>query len=116
MSNKDEILELVGEYYRDNLEAKEFIPGKTRVHYSGRVFGPEEVKALVSSSLDFWLTLGPKGQEFEDVFSSYLGIKHIVPVNSGSSANLLAVSSICSRLCGASKRAIGKRLYKAQGL
>jgi CDP-4-dehydro-6-deoxyglucose reductase, E1 len=67
------------------------------VHYAGRVFDKREVKALVGSALDFWLTLGEKAVLFEKAFSNYTGLKHILVSNSGSSSNLLAVSALCSQ-------------------
>lgn len=94
---KAEILEKTARYYALGKEEETFIPGKTRVHYAGRVYDDAEVKALVSSALDFWLTLGPKGEEFIRNFSDYMGMKFGLVVNSGSSANLVAVSALCSR-------------------
>ena len=69
-----------------------FIPGQTFVPYAGRVFTEDEVTAAVSSTLDFWLTLGPEGDAFETELGSFLGVKRSVLVNSGSSANLVALS------------------------
>lgn len=71
-------------------------PGETTIPYAGRVFDEDEVEAAVSSSLDFWLTLGPEGEAFEQELASFLGVKHTLLVNSGSSANLLAVSALTS--------------------
>jgi len=73
-----------------------FEPGKTVVPYAGRVFSEEEVEAAVSSALDFWLTLGAEGVAFEEEFARFLGVKKTVVANSGSSANLLAVSALTS--------------------
>ncbi len=93
---RNEILERVFRIYQLREETKEFIPGKTRVHYSGRVFDEKEMQALVSCALDFWLTLGPKGSEFIKNFLDYTGMQYGLVVNSGSSANLTAVSALCS--------------------
>ena len=68
------------------------------MNYAGRVYDAEELKALVESSLDFWLTLGPQSRQFEDRLAEYLGVKTVLVCNSGSSANLLAVGSLCSHL------------------
>jgi CDP-4-dehydro-6-deoxyglucose reductase, E1 len=91
-----EILEKVMQIYQQREETRQFIPGKTRVHYSGRVFDEREMQALVSSALDFWLTLGPKGAEFMGDFLAYMGMQYGLVLNSGSSANLAAVSALCS--------------------
>jgi len=93
---RDEIKEKVKKIYKLRCTEKQFVPGKTRVHYAGRVFNHLEMQALVDSSLDFWLTLGPRGREFENKFAKYLGLKYSIVVNSGSSANLLAVAALCS--------------------
>ena len=73
-----------------------FIPGTTPIPYSGRVFDGAEVEAAVKASLDFWLTLGPEGALFEKELAKYVGTKHAVLVNSGSSANLLAFMTLMS--------------------
>ncbi|WP_411680375.1 lipopolysaccharide biosynthesis protein RfbH [Clostridium thailandense] len=93
---RKEILERVKEVYNLRKEKEEFVPGKTRIHYSGRVFDEKEMMAVVDSVLDFWLTLGPKGKEFCDKLKEYLGIKNCLVVNSGSSANLVSIGALCS--------------------
>ena len=70
-----------------------FAPGQT-IPYAGRVFTEDEVEAAVSSTLDFWLTLGPEGAAFEVELAAMLGVKHSLLVNSGSSANLVAISAL----------------------
>jgi CDP-6-deoxy-D-xylo-4-hexulose-3-dehydrase len=75
---------------------KKFIPGETKVNYAGRVFDEKEMVAVVDSVLDFWLTLGVKGREFTEKFADYLGEKHCIVTNSGSSSNLVAVTALCS--------------------
>ena len=72
-------------------DAGEFIPGKTAIPYAGRVFTEEEVEAAVAATLDFWLTLGPEGEAFENELALFLNVQSSLLVNSGSSANLLAV-------------------------
>ena len=64
------------------------------IPYAARVFTPDEVEAAVSSTLDFWLTLGPEGAAMEDELAAFLGAKHCLLVNSGSSANLIAFSAL----------------------
>lgn len=66
------------------------------IPYAGRVFTEDEVEAAVSSTLDFWLTLGPEGEAFEQELASFLGVKKCLAVNSGSSANLVAFSCLTS--------------------
>jgi len=102
---KAEILRLTREYSRLTHAAQRpgwdplkpaFKAGETVIPYAGRVFDEDEVEAAVSSSLDFWLTLGPDGEAFERELAAFLGVKHTLLVNSGSSANLLAVSALTS--------------------
>ena len=77
-----------------------FVPGKTTVPYAGRVFTEDEVEAAVSATLDFWLTLGPEGDAFEAELAQFLGVKKSILVNSGSSANLVALSVLTSSKLG----------------
>ncbi len=86
----------VKELYELRRSKERFTPGVSPVPYSGRVYDAEEMRALVDSSLDFWLTLGPNGEEFERRFAEFLGVKHVIMTNSGSSANLLALSALTS--------------------
>lgn len=79
---------------------KPFEPGQTFVPYAGRVFDHHEVEAAVDASLDFWLTLGDHGQQFERGLAKFLGVRHSILVNSGSSANLVAFSSLTSPKLG----------------
>ncbi len=73
-----------------------FIPGQTTVPYAGRVFTEDEVVAATAALLDFWLTLGPCGEDFEQQLAAVLGVKRSLLVNSGSSANLLAITALSS--------------------
>lgn len=93
---REEILDRVVDIYKLREREKEFIPGKSKVNYAGRVFDEKEMVAVVDSVLDFWLTLGPKGTEFCDEFKNYLGMNHCLVTNSGSSSNLVAVTALCS--------------------
>ncbi len=88
-------------YYRTFHKNQEsFFPGKTRINYAGRVYDEKEIINLVDSALDFWLTAGRFDREFCKRFSEYLGIKHVLTCNSGSSANLLAISALTSYKLG----------------
>ncbi len=73
-----------------------FVAGQTVVPYAGRVFDEEEVSAAVGATLDFWLTLGPEGDAFEHELAAFLQVKKTLVVNSGSSANLLAIAALTS--------------------
>jgi CDP-6-deoxy-D-xylo-4-hexulose-3-dehydrase len=94
---KQEILERVRVYHDLVHRPKPFVPYRSRVHYAGRVYGPEEMVNLVDAALDFWLTLGPYGDLFEARLRRLLGAKDVVLVNSGSSANLAAILTLMSR-------------------
>jgi len=98
--NEKDILELVKKYYSAKFKKEEFIPGQKQVRYSGRVFDENELINLVDSSLDFWLTAGRFAGEFESEFSKYHDMKYCCLANSGSSANLLAISALTSYKLG----------------
>jgi CDP-6-deoxy-D-xylo-4-hexulose-3-dehydrase len=66
------------------------------IPYAGRVFTEDEVEAAVNSTLDFWLTLGSEGEAFQKELAAFLGVRHSLLVNSGSSANLIAISALTS--------------------
>jgi len=93
---RKEILELVEEYYHAKFKTQPFQPGISVVPYAGRVFDERELVRLVDSSLDFWLTAGRNAEEFESEFANYLGLSDAILVNSGSSANLVAMSTLTS--------------------
>ena len=95
-----QILELVKEYSRAQWPEKKFIPGESPVFYAGRVFDEDEVTTLVDSSLDFWLTTGRFATQFEKQLARYVGVREAVLCNSGSSANLLALSALTSPKLG----------------
>jgi CDP-6-deoxy-D-xylo-4-hexulose-3-dehydrase len=97
---RQQILTLVEEYARLAHATTPFVSGVTRVPVSGKVYGAEEMSALVDASLDFWLTTGRFNDAFEARLRSVLGRKFAMTVNSGSSANLLAVSALTSHLLG----------------
>jgi CDP-6-deoxy-D-xylo-4-hexulose-3-dehydrase len=91
---KGEILEKTREYYRVAHNRAPFVPFASRVGYAGRVYGDEELANVVDAGLDFWLTLGPWGDRFEHMLKTRLGAKDVALVNSGSSANLTAVTTL----------------------
>ena len=78
----------------------EFTPGVTSIPVTGKVFGSEEIIAAMSASLEFWLTSGPYTEKFESRFAKTVGMRHAFMVNSGSSANLLALSALTSPKLG----------------
>ena len=80
-----------------------FIPGKSRINYSGRVHDEKEIQAAVEASLDFWLTEGRFARQFQTELAARIGVKYALLVNSGSSANLLALSALTSHLLGDSR-------------
>lgn len=91
-----QILSLVEQYHDAAYPKKEFRPGKDAVRISGRVFDAADMKSLVDSSLDFWLTAGRFAEEFESRFAEVVGTRYSLLVNSGSSANLVALSALTS--------------------
>jgi CDP-6-deoxy-D-xylo-4-hexulose-3-dehydrase len=95
------ILQLVREYHDAAFPADDFRPGDTQVHYAGRVFDDRELVNLVDASLDFWLTAGRWAELFERRFARLCGLRHALLVNSGSSANLVALSCLTSTKLGA---------------
>lgn len=94
---RKQILQKVRDFQRKSPKAK-FTPGETYINYAGRIFDQEELVNLVDASLDFWLTSGSFACEFEKQLARFLGINHCLLTNSGSSANLLAVSALKSAL------------------
>jgi len=97
---RDRIRGLVVEYYREAFPSPAFVPGSSPVPISGRVFDEQELELLVESSLDFWLTTGRFAEQFERAFAKFVGVREAVLVNSGSSANLLAVAALTSQKLG----------------
>jgi len=91
---KEEIFHKVREYYLLAHTKSEFLPGKSKVNYADRVYDEKELIYLVDSALEFWLTAGRYAKKFENNFSEFLDVKHCILTNSGSSANLLAVTAL----------------------
>lgn len=87
---------LVHSAFQEIHPRSKFVPGESPVPVTGKVFGEEELLAATKAGLDFWLTSGPYTQEFESRFARVVGMRHAFMVNSGSSANLLALSSLTS--------------------
>jgi len=102
ISNKlrKEILNGVKKFYKLRKDQEKFIPGKSRINYAGRVYDEKEMINLVDASLDFWLTAGRYARQFEQSFAKFLGAKYCLLTNSGSSANLLAISALTSPKLG----------------
>lgn len=98
---REQIAALVRDYYRAQFSNRTFVPGTDLVHYAGRVFDDEELCNLVDASLDFFLTANRYADRFEAEFSEYLGVADALLVNSGSSANLVAVTTLTSPKLGA---------------
>ncbi len=94
--NREQIYESIIHYYNNNYKHKEFIPGISKVNYAGRVFNQEELLYAVDAVLDYWLTEGRFSEDFSYKLSKYLNIDNIILTNSGSSANLLALSALTS--------------------
>ncbi len=90
------ILEMISEYYAAAFPAREFIPGETPVPISGKVFDSVEIQFLVDAGLDFWLTSGRYAAQFETEFARFFGLRYAMLTNSGSSANLLALTCLTS--------------------
>ncbi len=93
---RKEIFEKVAELFKLKNGNDEFIPGESSIKYAGRVFDEKEMIKLVDSSLDFWLTAGKYADKFEEELAKFLGVKYCLLTNSGSSANLLAISALTS--------------------
>ena len=96
----DLINELVASELKRRHPKDDFAPGLSNIPVTGKVFGAEELKAAVEASLDFWLTSGPYTEQFESRFAKIVGMRHAYMVNSGSSANLLALTALTSPKMG----------------
>ena len=94
---RKKVLDSVVRFYDAAHTDREFVRGKTRVKYAGRVYDEQEMVGMVDAVLDFWLTAGPRTQVFERVLAEFIGTREVIPVNSGSSANLVAVTTLCSK-------------------
>jgi len=95
-----EISDLVENYANLVLKEQKFIPGVSTVPPSGKLIGSKELKLMVEASLDGWLTSGRFNEKFESELANFLGINHLITVNSGSSANLIAFNTLTSHKLG----------------
>ncbi|MFM2029793.1 MAG: lipopolysaccharide biosynthesis protein RfbH [Pseudomonadota bacterium] len=105
-SIRSEIADLVQQYAEIAYAPSVFFPGASAVPPSGKLMGAQELKYMVEASLDGWLTTGRFNAEFEKKLAAFIGIKHLITVNSGSSANLVAFNTLTSPKLG--ERAIQK--------
>jgi len=99
-SLRHDIRALVQQFAAVSLAPKPFIPGESPVPVSGKVIGSEELELMVEASLDGWLTTGRFNDEFEASLAKFIGIEHLITVNSGSSANLVAFTTLTSPKLG----------------
>lgn len=97
---REKILELVGEYAELEYLPKKFTAGNSVVPPSGKVLGADELKNMVDASLDGWLTTGRYNEAFEKKFAEFVGVKHALTTNSGSSADLLALTALTAPTLG----------------
>lgn len=97
---REQIAKLVDDYAAIALAPQPFLPGASAVPPSGKIIGAEELKNMVEASLDGWLTTGRFNDEFEKRLAAFLGVKYLLTVNSGSSANLVAFSALTSPQLG----------------
>jgi CDP-6-deoxy-D-xylo-4-hexulose-3-dehydrase len=105
-SIRAEIAKLVAEYSKLEFAEKIFVPGETVIPPSGKKIGVQELQNMVDASLDGWLTTGRFNDAFEKKLAKFIGVKYVMTVNSGSSANLVAFSTLTSDRLG--ERAIKK--------
>ena len=97
---RKQINELVGQYAEIAFAARPFEPGITPVPPSGKLIGAKEITFLVEACLDGWLTTGRFNEQFEKQLAAFIGVNHAITVNSGSSANLVAFSTLTSAKLG----------------
>ena len=97
---REKIIDLSKEYYKDQIQRKQLIPGESYIPPSGKCVDEDDLANIIDASLDMWLTSGRYGDEFEREFPKFLGAKHCALVNSGSSANLVAMTALTSHKLG----------------
>jgi len=95
-NTREQILRLVNKYYNEKFRDRSFDPLRDKVHYAGRTFNSREMTSLIDASLDFFLTANRYADRFESELSQYLGLSNALLVNSGSSANLVALTTLTS--------------------
>jgi CDP-6-deoxy-D-xylo-4-hexulose-3-dehydrase len=109
---REETLRAAAAYHEAAFPPVEFIPGESSVPVAGRVFDADEIRTLIDAALDFWLTTGRFAQRFEREFARFLGVRCASLCNSGSSANLLAVSALTSPDLGGQRLQPGDEVIK----
>ena len=92
------INKLVEDFCRVKFKGSKFIPGETLIPCTGKIIDSSEIKNMISASMDGWLTTGRFNTDFQNKLAKYLSVKKLITVNSGSSANLIAFSSLTSHL------------------
>ena len=97
---REQISSLVEQYADDAFSPKPFVPGETAVPPSGKMIGAREVQFMVEAALDGWLTTGRFNDQFESRLAQFIGVQHLITVNSGSSANLVAFNTLTSPRLG----------------
>lgn len=97
---RGKVFDALNSYYDYKFAPRAFVPGETYIPVSGKVFDGEDLRNLVDSSMDFWLTTGRYAAEFERRFARWMNVKHCLLVNSGSSANLVAFTALTSPQLG----------------
>jgi len=97
---KQEIFDLIKEYYQEVFAKKKFTAGESKVPVSGKVFDHDELNYIVESALDGWFTTGRFNEQFEKELAQFINTKRVVTVNSGSSANLLAFATLTAEELG----------------
>ncbi|NDF06750.1 MAG: lipopolysaccharide biosynthesis protein RfbH, partial [Betaproteobacteria bacterium] len=95
-----QIAELVSQFAKLSLTPAPFLPGLSPVPPSGKLLGAGELQHMVDAALDGWLTTGRFNAEFEKKLAAFIGVKHLITVNSGSSANLVAFNTLTSPKLG----------------
>lgn len=100
---KEEIFNNITQIYNLRKHNGKFIPNETPINYAGRIYDENEMIRLVDSSIDFWLTAGEYAQKFEEELAKFIGVNYCLLTNSGSSANLLAISALTSPRLGKKK-------------
>ena len=113
MVTRKELLGLVAEFAEGQLESRSFVPGVSNIPASGKVIRKEEIVALVDAALDGWLTAGRFNDLFEEKLGKYIGVNHVLTTNSGSSANLLAISALTSPRLGERALKVGDEVITA---
>ncbi|MBT4783986.1 MAG: lipopolysaccharide biosynthesis protein RfbH, partial [Candidatus Marinimicrobia bacterium] len=94
------IAKLVKQFADETLDTKTFVADDSTIPPSGKVIGANELQFMVDASLDGWLTTGRFNKAFEERLASYLGTRYVLTTNSGSSANLLALTALTSPKLG----------------